>query len=156
MNTVEREEPTGRKGIITVTVFLLLTTAAIVLQIKYRGFEGPLSDNLLIFILTLANILLIAAVLFLIGRNLWKLSVERRSKVLGAKFRTKLVAAFVSLSFIPTVLLFIIGSGMYTRGIERLFSLRLETALQDSVSVSRSYYDLLKGQARAFGKQIGR
>lgn len=156
METSDREATTGVKSIITVTVLLLLTAAAIILQIKYRGFEGPLSDNLLIFILILANILLLAAVMFLIGRSLWKLSVERRSKVLGAKFRTKLVVAFVSLSFIPTVLLFIIGSGMYTRGIERLFSLRIESALQDSVSVSRSYYDLLKELSRSFGRQIGR
>ena len=156
MNTTNREETTGFKGIITVVVLLLLTAAAIVLQIRYRGFEGPLSDNLLILILINANFLLLASVIFLIGRSLWKLSVERRSKVLGAKFRTKLVAAFVSLSFIPTILLFIIGSGMYTRGIERLFSLRLETALQDSVSVSQSYYDRLRGQALSFSRQISR
>jgi two-component system nitrogen regulation sensor histidine kinase NtrY len=156
MNTSNREANTGFKGIITVTAFLLLTAAAILLQIKYRGFEGPLSDNLLILILINANFLLLAAVIFLIGRNIWKLSVERRSKVLGAKFRTKLVVAFVSLSFIPTILLFIIGSGMYTRGIERLFSLRLETALQDSVSVSRAYYDRLKDQSLMFSRQISR
>jgi len=156
MNTTEREGTTGLKSIITVTILLLLSAAAILLQIKYRGFEGPLSDNLLILILINANFLLLASVIFLISRSLWKLSVERKSKVLGAKFRTKLVAAFVSLSFIPTILLFVIGSGMYTRGIERLFSLRLEAALQDSVSVSQSYYDRLKGQALAFGRQISR
>lgn len=156
MNSPDRETTTGVKGIITVTVLLLLTAAAIILQIKYRGFEGPLSDNLLILILINANFLLLAAVIFLIARNLWKLSVERRSRVLGAKFRTRLVVAFVSLSFIPTILLFIIGSGMYTRGIERLFSLRLETTLQDSVSVSRSYYDRLKGQSLMFARQISR
>ena len=156
MNTTEREGTTGFKGILAVTILLLLSAAAILLQIKYRGFEGPLSDNLLILILINANFLLLAAVIFLISRSLWKLSLERKSKVLGAKFRTKLVAAFVSLSFIPTVLLFIIGSGMYTRGMERLFSLRLEAALQDSVSVSQSYYDRLKGQALGFGRQISR
>jgi two-component system nitrogen regulation sensor histidine kinase NtrY len=156
MNTTKTEGTTGFKSIIIVTVLLLLTAAAIVLQIRYRGFEGPLPDNILIFILILANFLLLASVIFLIARSLWKLSVERKSKVLGAKFRTKLVVAFVSLSFIPTILLFVIGSGMYTRGIERLFSLRLETALQDSVSVSQSYYDRLRGQALAFGRQISR
>jgi len=156
MNTKKQVETTGLKGLLTVIALLLLTAAAIILQIRYRGFEGPLSDNLLILILINANFLLLASVIFLIGRSLWKLSVERRSKVLGAKFRTKLVAAFVSLSFIPTILLFVIGSGMYTRGIERLFSLRLEAALQDSVSVSQSYYDRLRGQARSFGRQISK
>lgn len=145
----------GLKSILTVTTFLLLTAAAILLQIRYRGFEGPWSDNLLILILINANFLLLAAVIFMIVRSLWKLSVERRSKVLGAKFRTKLVAAFVGLSFIPTILLFIFGSGMYTRGMERLFSLRLEVALRDSVTLSQAYYDRLRGQALGFARQIG-
>lgn len=146
----------GIRAILAVFVLLVITAAAIALQIRYRGFEGPLSDNLLILILINANFLLLAAVLFMIGRSLWKLSVERKGKVPGAKFRTKLVVAFVSLSLIPTVLLFIIGSGMYTRGIERLFSLRLETGLQDSVAVSDAYYDFLRKQAVSFGRRIGR
>ena len=95
MKTIEREGTTGLKGIIAVTILLLLSAAAIVLQIKYRGFEGPLSDNLLILILINANFLLLAAVIFMIGRSLWKLSVERKSKVLGAKFRTKIGRAHV-------------------------------------------------------------
>jgi two-component system nitrogen regulation sensor histidine kinase NtrY len=156
MNRNARETSTGWKSVLTVTAFLLLTAAAIVLQIRYRGFEGPLSDNLLILILINANFLLLAAVIFMIGRSLWKLSVERRAQVLGAKFRTKLMIAFVGLSFIPTVLLFIIGSGMYTRGIERLFSLRLESALLDSMAVSQAYYDRFTNESLGFGRQIAR
>jgi two-component system nitrogen regulation sensor histidine kinase NtrY len=151
-----RHTSSGLKSVLAVTAFLLLTAVAIVLQIRYRGFEGPLSDNLLILILINANFLLLAAVIFLIGRSLWKLSVERRTGVLGAKFRTKLMIAFVSLSFIPTVLLFIIGSGMYTRGLERLFSLRLESALLDSMTVSQAYYDRLTKESLGFGRQIAR
>ena len=41
MITTEQAETAGRKGIVTVTVFLLLTAAAIILQIKYRGFDCP-------------------------------------------------------------------------------------------------------------------
>ncbi len=156
MSTSARTGTTGVKVVITLTIFLLLTAAAILLQIRYRGFEGPLSDNLLILILINANFLLLAAVIFLIGRILWKLSVERRSRVLGAKFRTRLIVAFVSLSFIPTILLFIFGSGMYTRAIERLFSLRLETNLQEAVSVSQAFYDRMKEQALLFARQVGR
>ena len=142
------------RGVAFLAAFVVLTAAAILLQIRYRGFGGPWSDNLLILILINANFLLLASVIVMIGRSLWKLSVERRSKVLGAKFRTRLVAAFVSLSFIPTVLLFIVGSGMYTRGMERLFSLRLEATLQDSLSVSQAFYDRLTGQAAGFARNI--
>ncbi len=149
-----KEGRTGWRGVLTLFVFLLITALAIVLQLKYRGFEGPLSDNILIIILINANFLLLATVIFLIAKSLWKLSTERKHGVLGARFRTKLVFAFVSLSFIPPVLLFIIGSGMFTSSIERLFSLRIENALKDSVSLSEEYYDRLRKDAFVFGKHI--
>ncbi len=149
-----QESKSGWRGVLYLVSFLLLTALAIVLQLQYRGFEGPLSDSILILILINANILLLAAVIFMMARSLWKLWMERRHGVLGARFRTKLVFAFVSLSFIPPVLLFLIGSGMFTRSIERLFSLRIENSLKDSMSVAQEYYDRLEQESFAFGKQI--
>lgn len=151
---LERKGAGGSRTILYLILFLLLTAAAIVVQIRLRGFGGPFSDNILLIILVNANFLLLAFVIFLMVRSLWKLSVERRSGVLGAKFRTKLVAAFVSISVIPTILLFLIASGMYTRSIERLFSLRIENSLRDSVSVAQDYYSHLSRQALSFGRQI--
>jgi two-component system, NtrC family, nitrogen regulation sensor histidine kinase NtrY len=145
---------TGWRGVLYLVAFLFLTALAIVLQLKYRGFEGPLSDNILIILLINANFLLLATVIFMIARSLWKLSMERRHGVLGARFRTKLVFAFVSLSFIPPILLFLIGSGMFTRSIERLFSLRIENSLKESVSVAQAYYDRIQREAFVFGRQI--
>lgn len=156
METERKEGQSGLRGVLTLFGFVLLTALAIVLQIKYRGFEGPLSDNILIVILTNANFLLLAAVIFMTARSLWKLSIERKHGVLGARFRTKLVAAFVSLSLIPPILLFLIGTGMSTRSMERLFSLKIESSLQDSVSVAQAYYDRLREQAIDFGRQISK
>ncbi len=151
-----KEGKSGWKGVLYLFAFLAITALIIVLQLKYRGFSGPLSDNLLIIFLINVIFLLLAAVIFMIARSLWKLSVERKRGVLGAKFRTKLVFAFVSLSFIPPVLLFFIGSGMFTSSIERLFTLRIEDSLKDSVSIAQEYYDLLQKDAFAYGKQISR
>lgn len=154
--TIERkEDQTGLKGVLYLLGFLILTVLAVQLQLKFRGFEGPFSDYILIIILIIANFLLLAAVIFMIGRSLWKLSVERKQRVLGSRFRTRLVAAFVSLSFIPPVLLFLIGSGMFTRSIEKIFSLKVENSLRDSVSVAEAYYDRLRDQAFMFGRRIG-
>lgn len=152
----DKQEHTGLRGVLYLTAAVILTALVVLLQIKFRGFEGPLSDYILIITLIIANFLLLAAVVFMIARSLWKLSVERRKGVLGAKFRTKLVTAFVSLAFIPTILLFIIGSGMFTRSIERVFNIKVENSLKDSVSVAQAYYDRLQTQANAFGRQISR
>jgi two-component system nitrogen regulation sensor histidine kinase NtrY len=151
-----KEGQSGWKGVLTLFIFLFITAVAIVLQLKYRGFEGPLSDNILILFLVLVVFLLLAAVIFMIAKSLWKLSVERKHGVLGARFRTKLVFSFVSLSFIPPVLLFFIGSGMFTSSIERLFSLRIENSLKGSLSLADEYYGRLQKDALVFGRQISR
>jgi len=156
MTTQDKEQQTGFKGVLYLLAFMLLTAVVIVLQLRYRGFEGPLSDSLLIIVLINANFLLLAAVIVMIARSLWKLSIERKQRVLGARFRTKLVTAFVSLSFIPPVLLFIIGSGMFTSSIERLFNLRVENSLKASRSVAQAYYDLLDKKALVFGRELSR
>ncbi len=156
MTTGHKEQQTGFKPVLYLLAFMLLTAVAVVLQLRFRGFEGPLSDSLLIIVLINANFLLLAAVIVMIARSLWKLSIERKQRVLGARFRTKLVTAFVSLSFIPPVLLFIIGSGMFTSSIERLFNLRIENSLKASRSVAEAYYDLLDKKALAFGREISR
>jgi len=154
MMSQHKEQQTGFKGVLYLLSFMLLTAVAVVLQLRFRGFEGPLSDNLLILVLINANFLLLASVIVMIARSLWKLSIERKQRVLGARFRTKLVTAFVSLSFIPPVLLFIIGSGMFTSSIERLFNLRVENSLKASRSVAQAYYDLLEKKALVFGREI--
>jgi len=154
MMSDRKEGQSGLRGVLYLFGVMIVTALVVVFQIKYRGFEGPLSDYILIIILITANYLLLATVIFMTARSLWKLSIERKRGVLGARFRTKLVAAFVSLSFIPPILLFVIGTGMFTRSIERLFSLKIENSLQDSVAVAEAYYDRLREQAYDFGRQI--
>ncbi|HAK59917.1 MAG TPA: hypothetical protein DCO77_05975 [Nitrospiraceae bacterium] len=154
MERENKQETMGFKGILYLIVFLLITAGVVVLQLRFKGFAGPLPDTLVIIALVLANFLLLTAVIFMTARSLWKLSTERKRGVLGAKFRTKLVAAFVSISFIPTILLFIIGSGMFTKSIERLFSLKIENALLDAVFVAETHYDGLQNEALRFGRQI--
>jgi len=156
MMTERKEGQTGLRGVLYLFGVLVLTALAVELQLKFRGFEGPLSDYILIIFLIIANFLLLAAVIFMIVKSLWKLSVERKQRVLGARFRSKLVAAFVGLSFIPPVLLFLIGSGMFTSSIERLFSLKVQNSLHASVSVAQAYYDRLRDQAFVFGRQLGK
>jgi two-component system nitrogen regulation sensor histidine kinase NtrY len=156
MMTDRKDGQSGLRGLLYLVGVMVVSALVVVFQIKYRGFEGPLSDYILIIILITANYLLLAAVIFMTARSLWKLSIERKHGVLGAKFRTKLVAAFVSLSFIPPILLFLIGTGMFTNSIERLFSLKIENSLQDAISLGQAYYDRLHEESYFFGRQISR
>jgi len=100
----------------------------------------PLSNNILALAIININILLIVLFLFLVFRNLFKLLLERRRGVPGARLRSKLVVTFVALSLIPTMLLFFVSAGLITDSIDNWFNQQIESSLQESVDVAQTYY----------------
>ena len=82
------------------------------------GSEMPFSTSVLVFGLLSVNVILILLLLFLIVRNVFKLFSERRKGIIGSKLRTKLVAAFVGLSLVPTILLFLFAINFLSYSIE--------------------------------------
>ena len=61
---------------------------------------------------------------------------ERRRGVLGARLRTRLVLAFVSLVLFPTVLLFLVAQGFLSAAMQKWFSYRVENAFDGSLEVA--------------------
>ena len=73
-------------------------------------------------------------------RNIFKLLLERRRGIPGAKLRSKLVLAFIALSLIPTMLLFFVSAGFITNSIENWFNSQIEKSLEESLEVAQTYY----------------
>ena len=107
---IEEAEDSRRKKrelyIIIGTLFAMAALTFLETIVYKQGGELPVANNILIFVIININIILLLLILFLLVRNLVKLFFERKSRILGARLKTKLVAAFVSLSLIPTLLLF--------------------------------------------------
>jgi len=141
--------------IIFVTVILVVA----VTYLESRIFRGepvvlPLSGNALIFGLININIILIILLIFLIIRNLVKLIYERRRGIAGSKLRTRLVAAFVGLSLIPTVLLFLVSINFLSYSIDNWFSMRIGDALNRTLEVAQIYYQQSADQAKHYARQL--
>lgn len=141
--------------IIIVTVFLIV----LITYIESRIFRGealplPVSGNALIFGLININIILIILLIFLIVRNLVKLIFERRRGVVGSKLRTRLVSAFVSLSLIPTVLLFLVSINFLSNSIDNWFSIRIGDALNRTLEVAQIYYQQSADQAKYYAREL--
>ena len=141
--------------IILVTVFLI----ALMTYLESRVFRGeavvlPVSGNALIFGLINVNIILIILLIFLIVRNLAKLIYERRHGVVGSRLRTRLVAAFVSLTLIPTVLLFLVSINFLSYSIDNWFSIRIGDALNRTLEVAQIYYQQSADQAKYYARQL--
>ena len=125
-------------GIISVLIVILTTVEMKIPQVV--GGTIPFANNIVIFSLININIILILLLIFLVIRNLVKLIFERKRKVLGARLRTRLVVAFVSLSLVPTILLFFVAVGFITNSVEHWFKAQVEQSLQGSLEVAQSYH----------------
>ncbi|MDO8724368.1 MAG: ATP-binding protein [Syntrophales bacterium] len=114
----------------------------------------PLSSNVLIFGLINVNIILVIFLLFLIIRNVVKLVFERRRGVIGSKLRTKLVAAFVGLSLVPTAILFIVAINFLSYSIDNWFNLKIGEALKQTIEIAQVYYQQTADHAKYYARQI--
>ena len=75
---------------------------------------------------------------------------------MGAKLRTKLVVAFVSLSLLPTIILFFVSVQFISSSIEYWFNLQIEQSLKKSLEVGQDYYNQLGEEILAFGNNLSR
>ena len=140
-------------GIISVLIIILTT---IEMKIPQLGGMIPIGNNIIVFSLININIILILLLIFLVIRNLVKLIFERKRKVLGAKLRTKLVVAFISLSLVPTIILFFVAAGFITNSVEHWFKVQVEQSLQGSLEVVQTYYRDFANNAVSSAQQIGK
>jgi len=141
---------------------LLLLAVAVLLALLPR-FENhlfeistklALSNSIIALSLINLNILLVLLFLFLIFRNIFKLFLERRQGVPGAKLRSKLVGAFIALSLIPTMLLFFASAGFISTSIDNWFNRQVESALDESLEVALTYYRNSEATALYYADQL--
>lgn len=138
--------------VLSAILIVLLTSAE--LHLTRLSSEAPMGSNIIIFGIINVIILLIILLFYLLCRNIMKLLIERRDKVPGARLRTKLVLAFVGLSLIPTMLLFLVSAGYISNSIQNWFNKQVETSLDESMEVAQTYYKNSAANALYYGQQI--
>ena len=140
--------------IILLTVLLIVVLSLAESHLFRREGALSLSSNVLIFGMININIILIILLIFLIVRNVVKLIFERRRGVIGSKLRTKLVAAFVGLSLIPTILLFLVSINFLSYSIDNWFNISIGQALNKTLELAQSYYQQTGTNAKDFARQL--
>ncbi|HEV8580592.1 MAG TPA: ATP-binding protein [Thermoanaerobaculia bacterium] len=124
---------------------LLLFTALFYLAQRGRDLPSTLVTNrVLLFVLWYVNVVLILVVVFVLLRNLIKLLVERRHRVLGSTFKFKLVATYIGLSLIPVLLLFAIATELLQGSIDRWFNTPVAPVLERGNAVAQALYDRIE------------
>lgn len=143
-------------------IFLLILSsgAFYLLQRAQDASPEELTNRVLLFILWYLDVSLILVLSFILLRNLLKLVVERRTGVLGSRFRTKLVLTYVGLTFVPVILIFLIATNLLQGSIDRWFSAPVETILRGGAEVTVQLRELeeehLKRQALVAAEELQR
>ena len=146
-------------------ILILIASLGVFLFAVFQSRLPQLSDshslasNIVFVLLINLNIILLVLLVFLVGRNLIKLFYERQRKLPGAYLRFRLVLAFVAISLLPAILLFLIGVGFVNQSIENWFSSKIESSLGGALTVVDAFYDHLADEAvfhaRGVATEIG-
>lgn len=111
-------------------------------------------DSWLFIALLNINSIFMLIVLFLVTRSIVKLIMERRRKVFGVQIRTRLVLIFVSLSLIPTVIMFLASNKVVATSVDYWFTKKTESSLQSALDVGQSFYAAAAQRLRARSEAI--
>ena len=132
--------------ILAMLALLLVPLTAIyyLLQSRHDLPSALVTNKVLLFVLWYIDVILILAVLFVLARNLFKLLLERRHRLLGSKFKSKLVATYIGLSLIPVLLLFLYASRLLEQSVDRWFAAPVRDVLQQGSAVAQGMLRLVE------------
>jgi two-component system nitrogen regulation sensor histidine kinase NtrY len=116
--------------------------------------DGSLaSGSFLVFVFLYLNVLLLCALGFIVGRNIVKLVFDRRRNIVGSRLRLRLVSAFVGLTLVPLVILFVTASGLLNQAMEGWFNSQVSSALDSAIQIGREHLGSLKLSLQASGRR---
>ncbi|HZS32752.1 MAG TPA: ATP-binding protein [Methylomirabilota bacterium] len=145
-----------KRNLIIIAAVLLVLVVATAVEVGVRIPDLPVASNVVVIALFNLNLIVFLLLLILLFRNLVKLWFERRHKILGSRFKTKLVLAFLSLALVPALLIFLIASNLINTSIEGWFKIQVERPLDESMRVAQTFYERVQDQAVRHGQYLAR
>lgn len=139
-------------------LFSIVTISLIVFFVTWGQLNTFGADTWVFFALVNINAILMLVVLFLVARNVIKLILERKRKVFGARLRTRLVLAFISVTFLPILLMFLATNKILTTSVNYWFTNQVENSMQAALQVGQSFYNAatlrLKANAESLNEKL--
>jgi hypothetical protein len=150
--TRSAKNPGRKQLIISLAVAVLVLFAVLASQTAFNDtiLRAETNQQVVVFYaLSLLISLLFVALTFVLARNLLKLFAERRMGVLGSKFRTRMVAGALLLSFVPIMVMYWFAYGLMNRSIDKWFSTPVEEVRSDTQAMASLLADYAAQNARA-------
>jgi two-component system, NtrC family, nitrogen regulation sensor histidine kinase NtrY len=137
---------TGMVGLAAVVVALLsaLTTFMVLANLT---FVNP-THNVVVTLLAV-NLVAVLLLLAIIGREVWHIVQARRRGRAAARLHVQIAGLFSAIAVAPAVLVAVLASVNFDRGLDRLFSIRTRAVIENSLIVSQAYLNEHEQSIRA-------
>jgi len=146
------KRPSRKQVIILLAIAVFLLFAVLASQTAFNATILRPETNqqtVVFYALSLLISLLFVALTFVLARNLLKLFAERRMGVLGSKFRTRMVAGALLLSFVPVMVMYWFAYGLMNRSIDKWFSTPVEEVRSETQAMASTLAGYATQNARA-------
>ncbi len=152
------------KPLIILFVLLVILISVTLLELYFIKMpDVDVKTRFLLMAFLTVNVMALLTLIFFAGKNIFKLYMERHQKILGYRFRTRLVTIFVVLTLIPSAFLFLAASGLANNYINKFFSPQMRETFNLSVDLARSFYDFqrerlliaARAKAETHGQKLG-
>ena len=159
-------EPSGdaaswsaRRLIVPVAIALALLSAVLTFVVL-TGLT-PVAPTHEVFVTFLGiNAATIFLLLAIIAREVWKMVQARRRGYAAARLHTQVVSLFSVIAVLPAVLVSAVANVTLDRGLDRLFSERIKSVIQNSQIVANSYLhehaQLIRGDILGMANDLSR
>ena len=130
-----------RIALLAIATILLFTLLFVQAAINTEQWVRPDSASEAVILYALSTIIFLAFVVLLmvLVRNIIKLRRERRQMKHGAKFKTRLVAYFISLSLLPVIFLFFAVNLIINRSIDKWFRGPTTEMVREARGIKETY-----------------
>jgi len=144
--------------LIGIGVLVAVLVAMIVSATRVRV-APELATEFVLYALIAVDLTMLAALVFVLARNLVKVIVEQRRGLPFAHFRAKLIAMLMGMTVVPAVLVLLVGSELISTNIERWFNAPMDEILSSANQVAGDYYRerqlLVADHAARIAKAVG-
>src|SRR6185503_3272849 len=154
-----RKEPFRNNARLVLAVTAAATFAFVAFEVllrKSRDFSPDFLASVFLYGLTVLNLSLLLVLLFVLGRNLVRVLMERRRRVLGARFRMRLVLIFLLMAIAPSLLLIVVGSDLIRQTVDRWFNVDVERILSSTQALGTALRTSVLENSRTHARVLAR
>ena len=123
-----------------IVVLLAIFIGLVAIANGTARFSPDFLSEFVLYALSAADLTMLAALVFVLARNIIKLIVERRKALPFARFRAKLVLLLLGMTFVPAVLVLIVGSELMIQSVDRWFNAPMDDILTSANTIASDYY----------------